>query len=596
VDAVKSVITSKYPVLSTTVPQGSRNYLKVSFVTFTASRRRLKGEEEEETDGRRLFTAPGFCSPCTIEYTISLTCSEIISQAGPYAAFGGLGVTLNNSISSGTFQTYMRASSFATSSPNAADFLQVQAQQAVTLLTQKASIDYKRSKQPSPAPTHTPGPTVEKIVATKGTGLYIMVSLLGAFAIVVVVASVLWVKRKAELKIKEAKRLKALDKWSKLPRNVTHDKDPEFFNIYGGYAGTHGPSESKDDGKDETTDEWQKKYSKDNGRPYWVNKRTKKTTFKKPVSSKRQLDRSVGRRGGFDDEEEPDDDIEGNYSDPGSPRDFFPSSSSSKPGSKRYVPNTPKLSKGLSVPVRVKASLEFQDGYNKTDKINASADYFRPPLLPRDVVKEAARVPDKNLWFERYSKRHNRIYWRHQVTNEVTWKPPEELDYYKTTTAAKRSPSASGGGPSPIANAASPWTPKESRKYGMTYWTHESTGEVRWENPDETPGGGGVSAYHPPPSSSSRQMGGSRRGAPVEEDHPPPSSFAQGELEPETWVEKMSAEHGVAYYKNPDKGTISWTRPEGDHVTIVHYSEFKRARSGGRTPPSRVKTTLNLDD
>jgi hypothetical protein len=561
-------------------------------MSFSAgSSRRLEGEEE--MDGRRL--AGYTCEICTVEYTVSLTCSEIISQSGPYAAFGGLGVTLNNSISSGTFQTYMRASTYALNSPDKTSFLLVQAQQAVTLLTQKAEIDYKRSKRPSPAPTYTPAPSVEVIVATKGTGLYVMVSLLGAFAIVVVVASVLWVKRKAELKIKEAKRLKALDKWSKLPRNVTHDKDPEFFNIYGGYAGTHGPSESKDEGAEEATDEWQKKYSKDNGRPYWVNKRTKKTTFKKPVSSTRQLDRVVGRRGGFDEEEEePDDDIEGNYSDVGGP---IPASSSSfKPSSKRYVPETPKLSKGLSVPVRVKASLDFQDGYNKTDKINASADFFRPPLLPRDVVKEAARVPDKNLWFERYSKRHNRIYWRHQVTNEVSWKPPDELDYYKTTTSTtKRSPSASGGGPSPIANASSPWTPKESRKYGMTYWTHDSTGEVRWENPDETPGGDGVSAYHPPPSSSTRP-GETSRGAPVEEDHPPPSSFAHGEAEPETWVEKMSAEHGVAYYKNPVKGTISWTRPEGDHVNIVHYSEFKRARTGGKgTPSSRVKTTLNLD-
>ena len=665
-DAATKVLQSKFPKLSTSFPN-SANAIKIAFkklndnvvvaaaaaaTAATAARRSLADAIATETtsSAHPHLRSLGQCgcgsstdinggctlpSTCLVGVTYKVTVfAEALGAETPDLAKTAMLDAINDACVDFSFQLYMKASSYAQNIPAGSNgFSKVQAQYAATAGA-VYSVAYKRSMSPTPAPTPIPPPTSEPIVATKGTGLAILVSFLGAFALAIVCVSAYWIKKTAERKIKESKRLAKLDKWNKLPRNETHDKDPEFFDIYGGYSGVRGKEDpaaaggaAGDDGGHSWND-WVKNYDQQSGRAYWVNRSTQKTTFRKPVllrnktsPARSKSPRSKSRDDDDFDEDENEDEYDehkelgeragwGGAGSGGSPMDDdfgSPTAGSKAKSKKRGGADAPVLKKGLSVPVRVRQTLDFQSNYrnDRGPGVNASSDFFKPPLMPKDRVKEAASVPDKNLWFERYSKRHNKVYWKHQVTNEVTWRPPSELDYYKPqqTRLPVHDPDADSD---PEPDDHHQWTQKYSKKFGLPFWKNTQTGEVRWENPVEQTAAAAAAAaqaqaqagsvYLPPKSPSA-----------VETDHPPPSpshggggsSSARDRGHVEVWVEKHSTEHGLPYFKNVTSGTITWDRPEGPGVQIIDYSAFKlqRRRAAGETPSTagRLKTRLDLD-
>lgn len=650
VDAVVQTLKSAYPRLSTTVGDNSINKLYVKFMSLdnnpTISSRRLLGSERTAADyysqyelqrSRQLGACdwngaqntdcacckvsdadPGCALNCYVgvSYKVNMA-AEVIGSSTPELARLSILNTINAASTDLSFQLYMKASSYNTNGR----FDYAESQYAATA-GPVVEVVYKRSSFPTFAPTPIPGPTPEPIVATKGTGLILIVCFLGFLGIVVGGYSAYWAKQVAERKVKEARRLAQLDKWNKLPRNVNKDKDPDFLDIYGGYAGGRGkddPESGHDDQGGDSYSEWQKKQN-DGGRPYWINKSTQKTTFRKPLSrtpkrggtQERDNEKADFDFGGasFGDDAEEKREREAEADD----RAAADGSGAAQDRKSRRDQNVPKLLKGLSVPVRVRQTLDFQGSYNNdaapAKGVNSSMEFFRPPLnLTRDKVKESALVPDKNLWFERYSKRYGKVFWKHQVTNEISWKPPHELDYYKDKEKQAATPILGGGSPAkpkskrqdqPSQQFFSPaqpgsqqqqqgqglaevWAKKDSRKYGLPYWQHADTGEVRWEDPagraEPTAG-----AYMPPSS-------GAVGAANAETDHPPPTKR-------EVWIEKVSTEHGLNYYKSATSGTILWEPPVGDHVEIVDYREHKARQRGGGGGAGfmspKVKTQLDV--
>ena len=655
VDAVVQTLKSAYPRLSTTVGDNSLNKLYVKFMALdnnpTISLRRLlrsdgtaadydnHSYQYEQQRSRQLGACawngaqntdcacckisdadPGCALNCYVgvSYKVNLA-AEVIGSSTPESARLAILNTINAASTDLSFQLYMKASSYNTNGRfNYAE------SQYVATAGPVIEVVYRRSFFPTFAPTPIPGPTPEPIVATKGTGLILIVCFLGFFGIVVVGYSAYWAKQVAERKIKEARRLAQLDKWNKLPRNVNKDKDPDFLDIYGGYGGARGkddPESGRDDHGGDSYSEWQKKQN-EGGRTYWVNKSTQKTTFRKPLA--RTPKRGGARDGDSHDAEF---DFGGAFGDEAEEKreaeaDEAAEAAANGSGAgqdrkSRRDQKVPKLLKGLSVPVRVRQTLDFQGSYNNdaapAKGVNSSTEFFRPPAnLARDKVKESALVPDINLWFERYSKRYDKVFWKHQVTNEISWKPPHELEYYKekqavtpkldgssTKPKSKRqdqpsqqffTPAQPGSQQQQGQGLAEVWTKKDSRKYGLPYWQHAHTGEVRWEDPAELPEPT-AGAYMPPSS-------GAGGGTNVETDHPPPSSPSRKEL----WIEKFSAEHGLNYYKSAASGTILWAPPEGDHVEIVDYREHKARQRGGDGGGSggggflspKVKTQLDV--
>ena len=586
-DGLETVLKGKFPQLTTSFAnQKSPNYLEVKItdlIPYTPLPRRLGSSHHRQLGG-------GTCSSikCKVSYKITLV-AEIINTSGfvsggdkaAAAAQTLIASTINDAIGDLSLQTALKTSSFSGN-----QFDKIEAQQQVAFATPPYTFVSVRTVGPTAAPSLPPAPAPPPFVSTSG-GVATLVILLGGFLVLLFGGGAWYLNEKRKKKVSKRLRLESLDKWNKLPRNVNADKEPEFINIYGGYSGfgaEEGKDEEEDEGDEAGRGEWKAVRSKDNQRVYWMNKSTLKTTFRKPLSrggriqghsSTSQFDGGAEGEGDEDEDYSGADDKQGrDLSDRYGPSGLFGKSHSgigfTASANRRKAP---------SVPVRVRAVLEAQRKYSngsgggKATGAISGSEHFSPP---RDLVKDAAKVPDINLWFERYSNRHAKVYWKHQVTNEVSWKPPAELDYYTDKVKARKSPKRAGeqqraGPESPplpshldSANPTTPgspedaalWTPKQSKKWGLTYYKHELTGEIRWEPPE-------VQITAPP-----------------EEERP----------SPEVWVQKFSAKHGLHYFKRQVDGLVSWEEPVGP-VQIIP-SAVKRQR----TTTPKVKTKLDIFD
>lgn len=569
-DGLGVVLRKQFPQLTgacTTTnnlfPLVPRNCLliTVTSLTLVTSRRLGDGRKYRQLAG----TSAGTCSTskCTVTYQISFYAellnsnSNLGGAAAAAAAQSSIASTINAAIGDFSLQAAMQ-----TSNPD--QFKGILAQQQVSI-DREPLIYYARSYSPTPLPSFPPSPAPPAFVTTEG-GVATVVVLLGGFILVVLGGGLWYLNEKRKKKASDNLRLASLDKWNKLPRTVNADKEPDFINIYGGYSGYDAESKHAEE---MAVGEVRKPLSKGG-------KMTSKRREQDPTSSAFDVEESRHRvedDGGYGDEDEDQRRDNGKYG----PSGMYGTSQSSmyRPGPVR---------KGPSVPFRVRAALDAQrkygDNSNRMDKSMAFKPSISGPELfspPRDLVKEAANVPDINLWFERYSSRHAKTYWKHQITGEVTWSPPAELNYYKDKSPNKPKKSSEAG---PGSNHAvsipsvhkslapqSPedlrlWTPKNSKKFGMTYYKHALTGEVTWELPSDSP-------------------------------VPEEGRVDQGDPgDPVIWIQKWSDQHRLPYFKRQTDGVLSWDEPTGPEVQIIITSAAKRAK----TPRSRIKTRLSLED
>lgn len=268
-------------------------------------------------------------------------------------------------------------------------------------------------------------------------------------------------------------------------------------------ANTHSTpddaSEGSSDGSEsqsefsEFSEEWTEDYSKSRNRTFWRNNRTDEKTWINPYKTQAPV---AG------------------------------SSAASK-------------SKRSALPLAVEISEPGSKKYRESSKaaVPASAQKAQRKTPAPEPVEE---------WSELFSERHQKRYWRNNVTGESTWRRPAAVQPTVSITVPTPAP-ASTATPASKAHrealtlpiAASGWSEKFSSKHQRRYWKNEDTGESTWKDP-------AADAIAPTPI------------RPRTPTPPLPEPVPE-----EEWSEKFSERHKRRYWKNNNTGESTWKDPHG---------------------------------
>ena len=116
--------------------------------------------------------------------------------------------------------------------------------------------------------------------------------------------------------------------------------------------------------------------------------------------------------------------------------------------------------------------------------------------------RPAATSSSSSEYVEKYSEQHGRPYWVHKETGSKTWKMPDEARQGGGRAASK---AASDG-----AASASVWVEKFSREHQRPYWRNTETGKSTWSDPHRpgSAGGGGQASAQRRRQGSRGKVGG----------------------------------------------------------------------------------------
>jgi hypothetical protein len=109
-----------------------------------------------------------------------------------------------------------------------------------------------------------------------------------------------------------------------------------------------------------------------------------------------------------------------------------------------------------------------------------TVDMTPPPPITSSGKRGSGHVSG-DFWEEKFSTKHQRKFWRHKVTGEMTWKRPNVTtiaDNHDLNNASNLDNSGNID-----EELLAQWEEKFSETHKRKYWKNKVTGESTWKNP-----------------------------------------------------------------------------------------------------------------
>lgn len=277
---------------------------------------------------------------------------------------------------------------------------------------------------------------------------------------------------------------------------------------------------------------WEEKYSEKHKKPFWKNKTTGETTWKRQANVDKPKENNESTDAKQDQTILNDNNENGTELD----KQSVWEEAYSKKHERKYWRN--KLTKETT----------WTDP--NAAKTNPSNQSSKTEAVDKNIEKHVNNQSASDDWDEKYSEKYKKKFWKNKKTGETTWANPMATS---TETGkehgALKGDSKSDSSASKASAAENEWEEKYSEKYKKPFWKNKTTGETTWKKPAMT----AIAPTTAIAATNTQQSNAENTNSAVE------SVVEASENE---WEEKYSEKYKKPFWKNKKTAETTWKKPD----------------------------------